>query len=140
MVVVQVKGRTEVVYPATEEPPTTTSGSVRYWIIAAVIAPVLLVIIIILLICWRWKAGAPRKKVEPEAGMKGADAMKMVSLSPNFAPPYAIYPRGANHTHVSCVLRFLVWISGSYRPRGTSAPFPGLLFVLCGFQIFILSL
>lgn len=50
----------------TELTPTVAATPIKYWIIAAVIGPIMLVIIIILLICWRWKKGAPKSKVEPD--------------------------------------------------------------------------
>ena len=50
----------------TELTPTVAATPIKYWIIAAVIGPIILVIIIILLICWRWKKGAPKSKVEPD--------------------------------------------------------------------------
>lgn len=63
----------------TEVPPTTATSTVPYWIIAAVIAPILLIVIIILLIYWRWKKGAPQKRIEPEKGLKERETVRMVS-------------------------------------------------------------
>ena len=50
----------------TEVTPTVAATPIKWWIIPAVLGPILLIIIILLLICWRWKKGAPKSKVEPD--------------------------------------------------------------------------
>ena len=50
----------------TEVDPTVAATPIKWWIIPAVIGPILLIIVIILLVCWRWKKGAPKTKVEPD--------------------------------------------------------------------------
>lgn len=50
----------------TEVGPTVAATPIKWWIIPAVIGPILLIIVIILLVCWRWKKGAPKTKVEPD--------------------------------------------------------------------------
>ena len=50
----------------TEITPTVAPTEIKWWIIPAVLCPILLIIVIILLICWRWKKGAPKSRVEPD--------------------------------------------------------------------------
>ena len=50
----------------TEVVPTVAATPIKWWIIPAVLCPILLIIVIILLVCWRWKKGAPKAKVEPD--------------------------------------------------------------------------
>lgn len=63
-----------------EEPPTVASTPIKWWIIPAVICPILLIIVIILLVCWRWKKGAPKSKVEP-------DTIRMLETNKRRTPP-----------------------------------------------------